>query len=214
MFAVFEHGDITQFSMGPRWPGNGRLLFNAYLIDGLLIDTGPARFGSSIVRACRDKKVLQIVNTSGTSGCIGNNARLQREFSLPIRAHRQALPMVRQPQSNLSIPFWEGVWWGRPVPAKGRRIHSWVNTPRYRLRVISAPERVGHICLYEEEKGWLFSGTLPIDEGTRLSSLLEGEKINRVFSAWHGVTEGWGAESGVFLRAGSAADSGRQNQAG
>lgn len=188
MFEVVEHGEVLQFTMGRKALGRPWLVFNSYLVDGLLVNTGPARFGRRLADACRDRRIEQIVNTSGAPACIGSNARLQREFSLPIRAHRQALPAIRQPQANLSMSFWERLWWGRPDPAKGRRVNSWINTPRFRFRVIPVPEgEQGQICLYEEERGWLFAGNLLAGRLQQAGSLLERLWINQVFSSHLGV---------------------------
>lgn len=187
MFKVIGHQQVLQFTMG--LPGCSGATFHAYLIDGLLIDTGPARFGRRMIAACRGQRTEQIVNTSGSACSIGNNALLQREFSLPVRAHRQALPLIRQPRANLELTLWQRLCWGWPKPAKARRINSWIRTSGHGFRVIPVPEgRWGEICLFEEEKGWLFSGNLLAGGlSARAESLLGHLNVDRIFCARHGV---------------------------
>jgi glyoxylase-like metal-dependent hydrolase (beta-lactamase superfamily II) len=114
-----------------------------------------------MLETSRKYQLKQIVNTHRHEEQIGNNAVLQREFSLPVRAHREALPVIRQPQENLRLSLFQRFVWGQPVMAKARRLGNQVETQQYIFRVIPTPGHTrDHICLYEEKQGWLFTGHL------------------------------------------------------
>lgn len=164
MLSVEPYGEVIQFRLQRKI--FGRLLgqVNVFLVDGLLVDTGPAALGREMLTACRGYHLEQIVNTHHHEDHIGNNALLQREFSLPIRAHRAALPAIRQPRENLKLNLNQRFLWGRPAMAKARRIGNTVRTPHYLFRVLVTPgPSPDHICLYEESQGWLFTGDLLSD---------------------------------------------------
>jgi glyoxylase-like metal-dependent hydrolase (beta-lactamase superfamily II) len=174
-----ECGEVVQFSFQRRFLGGVLGQVQSFLVDGLLIDTGPAKCGRKMLKICRQYRLTQIVNTHHHADHIGNNAILQREFSLPVRAQREALPIIRQPQENLRLNFYQRLVWGVPAAAKARRIGSQLSTPRYSFRILPTPGHCpDHICLYEEKQGWLFAG-----------DLLRPESTSRAEQFWPGEDE-------------------------
>ncbi len=206
MLKAAECGDVVQFWFQRRPLGGVLGQVKTYLVDGLLIDTGPAKCGREMLKMCRQYRLAQIVNTHHHADHIGNNAILQREFSLPVRAQREALPIIRQPQENLQLSFYQRFVWGVPAAAKARRISSQLSTPRYSFRILPTPGHcLDHICLYEEKQGWLFAGDLlrpePIsraeqfrpgeDEAERYISLKRVAQLDlaKIFSASLGIVD-------------------------
>ena len=152
MLRIETYDDVIQFSLQRKFLHYLVAQVNAFLVDGLLVDTGPAFLGKEMLSACQKYHLQQIVNTHHHEDHIGNNALLQREFSLPIRAHREALPVIRQPRENLDMSLQRRLLWGQPVMAKARRIGNVLRTPRYLFRVLPTPgHSPDHICLYEEK---------------------------------------------------------------
>jgi len=161
VLGLVEHGQVIQFCFTRKVFGYRLAQVNAFLVDGLLIDTGPSTMSREMIKACKQLRLEQIVNTHHHEDHIGNNAVLQREFSLPIRAHRDALPAIRQPRENLQLNPYQRLLWGWPTMAKARRIGSHIRTPSHFFRVLPTPgHSPDHICLYEEKQGWLFAGDL------------------------------------------------------
>lgn len=167
MLTTAECSGVVQFWFQRKVLGYCLGQVKAFLVDGLLIDTGPSILGREMLDTCRGYHLEQIVNTHHHEEHIGNNAVLQREFSLPIRAHREALPVIRQPQENLRLSLYQRFVWGQPVMAKARRIGNQIVTQQYSFRIIPTPgHSPDHICLYEEKQGWLFAGDLFGDNQT------------------------------------------------
>ncbi len=64
----------------------------AYLVDGLLIDTGCAFTAEELICFLREHEVKQVVNTHHHEDHVGANYLIQRELGLDIFAHATAVP--------------------------------------------------------------------------------------------------------------------------
>lgn len=178
MLTVEEHGEVIRFHFQRKIFGYCLDEVNAFLVDGLLIDTGPSTLGREMVKACNKYHLEQIVNTHHHEDHIGNNAILQRKFCIPVRAHREALPAIRQPRENLKLSLYQRFLWGEPAPAKARRVGKIIQTRHYRFRVIFTPGHSrDHICLYEVNRGWLFGGDLVCHNHTKNFNLLQDKSL-------------------------------------
>ncbi|MGE5405529.1 MAG: MBL fold metallo-hydrolase [Candidatus Saccharibacteria bacterium] len=167
-----------------------------YYVDGLLLNTGPPGMGEEVADALAGRKVRMIINTHDHPTAIGNNAYLQRTFSAPIRAHKQVLEGVRYPHQNVISRF----VWGRLQPSKVSKIQNSVQVGERYFRVLETPGRYpGHICLFEPERKWLFSGDLLIESNRKTEDEQRLEKDLRrvlalepdtVFCGRNGILEG------------------------
>jgi glyoxylase-like metal-dependent hydrolase (beta-lactamase superfamily II) len=130
----------------------------AYLVDGLLVDTGPAHTAAELVRFLEGKAVTTAVNTHWHEDHISANRFLQDAYGIDIYAH--ALAIGKIDKSPQLYPYQEEVW-GLPVPSEVRPLGDYIDTESYRFEVIPTPGHdLDHICLFERENGWLFTGDL------------------------------------------------------
>ena len=104
------------------------------------------------------------MNTHSHEDHIGANARLQSQHDgLPILAHPLALPVLADPRSAQPLQLYRRLLWGWPEPSNGEPIFdgTMIETDRYRFRVMHTPGHgADHICLYEPDRKWLFTGDL------------------------------------------------------
>jgi glyoxylase-like metal-dependent hydrolase (beta-lactamase superfamily II) len=130
----------------------------AYLVDGLLVDTGPAHTATELVAFLRDKPPALAINTHFHEDHISANKYLQDAYQTRIFAHRDALDAISKPATL--YPYQEEVW-GYPAPSIVAPAANHIETRNHRLEVIHTPghER-DHICLFEKNEGWLFTGDL------------------------------------------------------
>jgi glyoxylase-like metal-dependent hydrolase (beta-lactamase superfamily II) len=138
----------------------GRTFYStaAYWVDGLLIDTGCAHTADELLSATRGWQIDQVVNTHSHEDHIGANAAVQERFRCPIRAHPDALPILEDPRRQ-PLQFYRRLLWGWPRPSLGEPLGAWIETARFRFEVIHTPGHgTDHICLFEPDRGWLFSG--------------------------------------------------------
>jgi glyoxylase-like metal-dependent hydrolase (beta-lactamase superfamily II) len=74
------------------------------------------------------------------------------------------------------------VLWGTPEPSETAPVDSEIQTKSYRFSVIPTPGHTDdHICLYEPNEGWLFTGDLFI--GGQIRYLREDEDIYSILDS-------------------------------
>lgn len=158
MLDIEEHGPVVKFRSARTILGRTFYHTAAYWVDGLLIDTGCAFTVEKLLRAVSSLPVEQIVNTHSHEDHIGGNGLLQQARGVPILAHPLALPILANPRLQY-LHLYRRFFWGWPQPSQGNPVGEWVETPQYRFQVIHTPgHSPDHICLYEPQQGWLFSG--------------------------------------------------------
>jgi glyoxylase-like metal-dependent hydrolase (beta-lactamase superfamily II) len=153
----------------------------AYWVDGLLIDTGCAHTAGELVPALEGRRVEQVVNTHSHEDHIGANAAVQSAFGCPVYAHADALPVLHDPRRQPLQPY-RRLFWGWPKPSEALPVGSKIETDRFCLDVIHTPgHSPDHICLFEPQQGWLFSGDAYIGGEDR--ALREGYDIQDIIAS-------------------------------
>ena len=163
MLKTTQYSPIARLDLARTIAGRGRYWTTAYLVDGLLIDSGCAHSASELMAFLRDKSLTQLVNTHTHEDHIGANGPLQRGRSgLKILAHPLALKVLENPRRQHLQPY-RRIMWGWPEPSKGVQLADGevIRTENFNFQVIYTPgHSPDHICLCEPDQGWLFSGDL------------------------------------------------------
>lgn len=120
MIATQQYEDVLQIRLC-RYP---ELIpaptVSAYLVDGLLIDSGPAHTAEELADFFKDKQVRIVVNTHFHEDHIAANKFLQERYGVEIFAPPLSVDKINKP-ANL-YPYQEEAW-GYPIPA---RLILWV----------------------------------------------------------------------------------------
>jgi glyoxylase-like metal-dependent hydrolase (beta-lactamase superfamily II) len=164
MLKITTYDDVTRFDLARTLAGRGHYWTTAYLMDGLMVDTGCAFSAPELVEALSETPLVGIVNTHSHEDHIGANGCLQgQRDGLEIRAHPLALPVLADPRGQQPLNPYRRILWGWPGPSQGKPLSDGevIETDRYRFQVVYTPgHSPDHICLYEPDQGWLFSGDL------------------------------------------------------
>lgn len=176
-----ESGEVVKLRLARGLFGQPAYFTAAYWVDGLLVDTGCAHTARQFTSALKGWNVDQVVNTHSHEDHIGANASVQEVFRCPILAHSDALPILENPRLQTLQPY-RRLFWGWPKPSRGKAIPEWVETRQYRFQVIHTPgHSPDHICLFEPDQGWLFSGDAYI--GGKDRALREGYDIHGIIAS-------------------------------
>ncbi len=185
MLKITQFGIVTRFDLARTFLGRGRYWTTAYLVDGLLIDSGCAHTARELADTLRGIPLTRLVNTHTHEDHIGANGLLQREHpSLQIFAHPLALPVLSDPRGKQPLHPYRKVMWGWPESCNASPLadESWIETDHNRFQVLYTPgHSPDHICLYEPDRGWLFTGDLFVGGSDR--ALREGYDIWQIVAS-------------------------------
>jgi glyoxylase-like metal-dependent hydrolase (beta-lactamase superfamily II) len=175
---------------------------HAFYVDGLLIDTGFTRCREGFLKVCDEFPGIDaVVNTHHHEDHTGNNFWVTQKYGLIPLAHPRTTSYTKSP-SRWIRPYRRFVW-GTPPSWETAQVDSEVRTRDHRFLVIPTPGHSDdHICLYEPDEGWLFSGDLFLDEEVRYTrededvhALLDSLKrvasleLRKMFCSFSGVIE-------------------------
>lgn len=149
---------ITQIRMSREIGGKPLYWVAAYLVDGLLIDTGCRYTADELASFLDGRPVLQVVNTHFHEDHVGGNRLLQARFDAAIYAPADSIPLIGQ--AARLFPYQETVW-GYPEPTEVRPLPAVIRTRNHTFTVIETPgHSAGHVSIVEMGRGWCFSGDL------------------------------------------------------
>jgi endoribonuclease LACTB2 len=155
MVRIERYGDVTRVHM-TSW--RGRLVgydVSAYLIRGVLIDTGFPHVAADFERFLDANMVRGIIVTHWHEDHAGN-AALAAARGLPVAISPQTLTQLGGPTAA-SIRFYRRFIWGIAPPVRSSILPFDSDT----LRVIHAPGHAAdHHVVWDEERATLFSGDL------------------------------------------------------
>jgi glyoxylase-like metal-dependent hydrolase (beta-lactamase superfamily II) len=172
---------VTQFRMAHEIRWQSPYYTAAYWLDGLLIDTGCAHTARQLGAALKGWRVDTVVNTHSHEDHIGANTTVQEMHRCAILAHPAALPILQNPRLQPLQPY-RRLFWGWPKPSHGQAVGNQLHTPHFRFQVIHTPgHSPDHICLFEPEHGWLFSGDAYV--GGKDRALRQGYDIHGIIAS-------------------------------
>src|SRR3989442_10285855 len=159
MISSFDYGDVRYFRMARTVLGRAIYWTGVYLVDGLLVDSGPPNLARDVRRLVSELAVRQCVTTHHHEDHSGNHGLLAAELRITTLAHPNGVSRLAVGDSH--SPLYRRVAWGVRPPAPAAPLGEGLETSRFRFRVIDTPgHATDHVALFEPERGWLFSGDL------------------------------------------------------
>jgi glyoxylase-like metal-dependent hydrolase (beta-lactamase superfamily II) len=159
-----QYDKVTRFDIARSFFGRGHYWTIAYCIDGLMIDTGCAFCAEELYKEIKEYPIKYVVNTHCHEDHIGANGLLQNRINgLDIYAHPEALPVLPNPKVKQPLQLYRKIMWGKPQSSAAKQLkdNEIISTKNYTFKVIYTPgHSPDHLCLYEPEREWLFSGDL------------------------------------------------------
>lgn len=185
MIKTTSYGPVTRFDLARSLPGKFRYWTTAYLINGTLIDSGCAHCAYELVDILRGTRVEQIINTHTHEDHIGANGIFQNSYHpLTILAHPLAMKVLANPKREQPLHPYRRIFWGWPEPCIAQPVTEGevISSQGYELQVVGTPgHSPDHICLYEANQKWLFTGDLFV--GGRERALREGYDIWQIIQS-------------------------------
>lgn len=168
------NGFVNSIRMTSRFLGLPIFKVNAFFVDGLLIDTGFILGRDRFLKLLDTLHPNIVVNTHHHEDHTGNNFWIRKKYGLLPLAHPKTFSYLQDPSEW--IPWYRRLVWGCPHPSEMGELDSKIQTQRFHFLVIPTPGHSDdHICLFEPNEGWLFSGDLFISE--RVKYMREDEDV-------------------------------------
>jgi len=153
---------VTQIMMGREVEGTVYYWTSAYLVEGLLVDSGCSYTAEELVGFSRRRRVDRLVNTHHHEDHVGGNALIKRELGVGGLAHAKAIPLIK---SRLPLHSYQELVWGYPEPSQARPVPEIIETKSCCFQVLDTPgHSPDHLALFEPERGWCFCGDLFVSE--------------------------------------------------
>jgi glyoxylase-like metal-dependent hydrolase (beta-lactamase superfamily II) len=185
MIRVSKYGEITRYDLSRSFFGRGLYWTTAYLVDGLMIDTGCRHTAHELVNELNGLEVSKVFITHSHEDHIGGNASIQEIYpGIPTLAHSSALPVIRNPRKNQPLHLYRKIVWGMPQASQVQPLEngSVIDTGNYIFQVIWTPGHTpDHLCLYEPEQQWIFTGDLFI--GGKDRAIRAGSDIWKIIAS-------------------------------
>jgi len=179
-----KDGLVTTIRMTSRLLGFPLYTVHAFFIDGLLIDTGFIHGRDEFLKLCDTLHPYTVVNTHHHEDHTGNNFWMIKKYGLLPLAHPQTSSYMKAPFQWMR--FYRRLVWGTPLPSEMGAVDTEIKTQHFHFLVIVTPGHTDdHICLYEPNEGWLFSGDLFLNE--QVKYLRDDEDIYTILDSLKGI---------------------------
>ncbi len=156
---TFKHKEVQCFKFGSNPLGKPKMFSHIYYVDGLMIDTGHSNMQKEIFGCIKDLPVEQLFITHHHEDHTGNLAVFQAHFSCQTYSSPLCAEIMKNPP-NIS-PAQKMTWGNRPANFNLIAKEGSLQTPNYSFEIIPIPGHAADmVCLYEANKGWLFSADL------------------------------------------------------
>ncbi|OLN29611.1 hypothetical protein DSOL_3472 [Desulfosporosinus metallidurans] len=138
----------------------------SYLVDGMLIDSGPHRMKKAITDFCTQNRPDKIVHTHFHEDHTGNTAYLMKKFQVSAYVHPQSLDICHK---KGSIPLYRLAFWGNRESFQAKALPDYIENTHTRFEVIHTPGHTSdHVVFLDRTEGRLFSGDLFVHHKTRV----------------------------------------------
>lgn len=161
MLKLSQHNEVIRIRLANTILGIPLYEVSAYLMDGLLIDTGCPATATEILSFAKKSDIQYITITHHHEDHAGGLITL-KSLGLPIVSS----PKTKQILSSLpKVQFYRRLVWGNPQSVDIDIVANTIKTRNSCFQIIPTPgHSTDHVCIFELNSGFLFSGDLFIHE--------------------------------------------------
>ncbi|UOQ94817.1 MBL fold metallo-hydrolase [Halobacillus shinanisalinarum] len=173
MIHVYEKEDVICVKGNIEGSGRkGRTVY-VFLVDGMLIDTGPKCLESDLIPFYEDHSIELVTLTHSHEDHTGTASWIQENREIPIYIHEKGINICAQ---SCPYPKYRQMAWGIRKEFTALPLGETIQSRSQKWKVIYTPGHADdHISLFHEETGRLFSGDLFVDPKTKV--IMDSESI-------------------------------------
>ncbi|MCC6931532.1 MAG: MBL fold metallo-hydrolase [Gemmatimonadaceae bacterium] len=162
MIRIHRHDDVVRLEMSTRRSRTVGVAVSAFLVRGVMIDTGFPGIGDDVERLLSSERLQGVMVTHWHEDHAGNLDRVVRR-GIPVAAHADTLARSRAAER---IPVYRRWTWGQPLPFSALITPLDVDG----LELIATPgHSADHHVVWDRTTGSLFAGDLFIGVKVRVA---------------------------------------------
>lgn len=157
---IFHHDGVDYYRCSVYRLNKNVQTVYTFLVDDVLIDTAQRHNRENIYGILKDKSIHKILLTHHHEDHSGNLNYLMRKFKIDAYGHPIAQSILSK---GYEISPLSSYFSGKVEKANIKSINDgdMIETAKHQLKAIYTPGHCDdHICYYEANEGWLFSGDL------------------------------------------------------
>jgi glyoxylase-like metal-dependent hydrolase (beta-lactamase superfamily II) len=165
----------------------GRTLHSvsAFILGDTLVDAGCPATADELADLCRRRGVRRVVHTHHHEDHAGGDAVLVDQLGIEVWAPPRTVPIL---QSFYRLPWYRRLVWGQPGNVSARPFGATVQVGPHTFRALPTPGHASdHVCLWEPDRRWLFTGDLFIH--TRVTHLRRSESAGVILTSLRSVLD-------------------------
>jgi glyoxylase-like metal-dependent hydrolase (beta-lactamase superfamily II) len=183
VLAATDHGGLVHLRMARRVLGRPLYWTGAYFFEGILIDCGPPSAAGALLEWLGGREVEALAVTHHHEDHAGGAGLLGAARGLTAAVHSTAVPLLAD---GFRQEAYRRLAWGRMPRLRARALEGDVTSRSARLRPVFTPgHSPDHVCFYDADREWLFTGDLFLAE--RLRYLRADEDIHRLIASLEDV---------------------------
>lgn len=156
-----------------------------YVVDSILVDTGPHHLRKKVGSMVESSKVSSILLTHHHEDHSGNAALLKNRFSAPVYLHPYG---VNKLSNGFNILPYQHILFGKSPRLDAQACPEVIESNNICLRAVHTPgHSKDHTVYYAEKEGWLFSGDLYV--GERIQFFRVDEQIGQQIDSLRRIAE-------------------------
>jgi glyoxylase-like metal-dependent hydrolase (beta-lactamase superfamily II) len=179
-----EDREVTFFRLARTLAGRPLYWGGAYLAGGVVVDCGPPATAPELLRALEGRRLDALLVTHHHEDHMGAADLLARRRGLVAKIHAAGVPLLAD---GFPQEAYRRIAWGRPPRVRAEALGAEAASGDLRFEVISTPgHSPDHVCFFERERGWLFTGDLFLAE--RLRYLRDDEDLTSLIASLETVS--------------------------
>ncbi|WP_106494651.1 MBL fold metallo-hydrolase [Lentibacillus sp. Marseille-P4043] len=183
MMHVSKEEDVTCVKMDIMLGGKKANTVYAFLVDGMLVDTGPQSLEAELTPFYDKHSFDFVALTHSHEDHTGTAPWIQENREVPIYVHQKGIEICAE---KYNYPKYRQIFWGKREGFEASPLGDTIQSANNEWKVIYTPGHADdHVSFFNEETGTLFSGDLFVAPKTKV--IMNSESIPTIMESIRAV---------------------------